>query len=494
MDIDISSVLAPAAALIVGYIGIEVTRRLSLSPLRTVPGPFLAKLTSAHESYYLITGRSGLYLHELHKKHGSPNSVSIIDPDSLKKVYSEPGYRKSTLFRMFDNPVPSVFSTCDPDVHRRKRRTMAPSLNTASILRSEDLIWNSGPSALVSKLGQLAKEGSPVNICKLFHCMTLDVIFDLAFNRQMKLIEKDDHEIFWRIKRGHLYRVFKVCFPIFYRWEPRWLTSWGSDSAKYVDDLCTKAVQDARKRTPEQQRNDLIGSLIHAVDPDTGVGMGDEELVSETFTVLIGGSDTVSASMTWVVELVESHPLVKQRLLAEIDAVYPDPTTRPRIADKSRLPYLEAVVLEMWRIMSIVPSGMYRVVPEGGRTLCGHFLPAGTMINPCVYGSHRSAQFWPRAEEFVPERWLEPGAEANKQKLMQFGLGPRTCFGRSLAQSEIFLTIAAVYRNFEFTLVDGRPQAYHELFLAPKNSILRARVYRRQDNGTVDAQTCVTAK
>lgn len=44
------------------------------------------------------------------------------------------------------------------------------------------------------------------------------------------------------------------------------------------------------------------------------------------------------------------------------------------------LKYLQAVALEGMRLFAPLPLGLPRVVPEGGDTVDGHFLPAGVSI------------------------------------------------------------------------------------------------------------------
>jgi cytochrome P450 len=50
------------------------------------------------------------------------------------------------------------------------------------------------------------------------------------------------------------------------------------------------------------------------------------------------------------------------------------------------LPYLDAVINEGLRLCNPVPGGLPRVVPEGGDTYCGIFLPEGvSLISACLH-------------------------------------------------------------------------------------------------------------
>lgn len=60
--------------------------------------------------------------------------------------------------------------------------------------------------------------------------------------------------------------------------------------------------------------------------------------------------------------------------------------------------------------------------------------------------THNEAYF-PRAKEFIPERWL-PGGDDNKSThpfaYLPFGFGPRMCVGRRFADLEIETVMARV--------------------------------------------------
>lgn len=66
------------------------------SPLKSIPGPFLAKFTNLWRLLNILGGRSDLTHKRLHAKHGSavrlgPNFVSLSDPSLIKVVYDARG-------------------------------------------------------------------------------------------------------------------------------------------------------------------------------------------------------------------------------------------------------------------------------------------------------------------------------------------------------------------------------------------------------------------
>lgn len=117
-----------------------------------------------------------------------------------------------------------------------------------------------------------------------------------------------------------------------------------------------------------------------------------------------------------------------------------------------QLDYLNACINEGMRLMPPVPQGLQRVVPSSGATLCGKFIPAGTLVSVSPMTVQRDARNFSHPELFIPERWLDGSKETcNKDAYIPFSVGSYGCVGKQLALSEQRLITAAVVRNFDLT-------------------------------------------
>jgi benzoate 4-monooxygenase len=117
------------------------------------------------------------------------------------------------------------------------------------------------------------------------------------------------------------------------------------------------------------------------------------------------------------------------------------------------LKYMQCVINETLRIHSTSSLGLPRVVPPGPgvRILDQHF-PAGSVVSVPAYTVHHSTEIWgPDADEFRPERW-EKVTERQKGAFIPFSYGPRSCVGRNVAEMELALIVATVFRRYEFEL------------------------------------------
>jgi cytochrome P450 len=80
------------------------------------------------------------------------------------------------------------------------------------------------------------------------------------------------------------------------------------------------------------------------------------------------------------------------------------------------------------------------VIPQGGKVIDGHFIPAGTEAMSYSYAIQRNKEFYgDDAEEFKPERWMESEKRNFELEAAQFtfGTGPRVCLGKDVAMLEM---------------------------------------------------------
>ena len=135
-----------------------------------------------------------------------------------------------------------------------------------------------------------------------------------------------------------------------------------------------------------------------------------------------------------------TNPAVQAKLLTELSSSnLSSPITD---AEARKLPYLQAVIKEGLRIFPPATGFMSKIVPTGGDTLHGLFVPEGTSIGWSPFGVMRNRDVWGKdAMVFRPERWLEGNPDQiAKRELdveMCFGYGKYQCLGKNIAGIEL---------------------------------------------------------
>ena len=107
-----------------------------------------------------------------------------------------------------------------------------------------------------------------------------------------------------------------------------------------------------------------------------------------------------------------------------------------------KLEYLQAVLWEGFRLCVPVNIGHYKVVPEGGDTLAGYYLPPGTAVGHNSLALARNKRvFGADVEAFRPERFLEGDRQQREARVraleIVFGGGRWTCSGKTVAFFEL---------------------------------------------------------
>lgn len=241
-----------------------------------------------------------------------------------------------------------------------------------------------------------------------------------------------------------------------------------------LDELIATLIRE--RRNLGDRRDDLLDKLLHAVDPDTGAMMDDQQIRDECLTIFIAGHETTAVALTWCWHLLASDPVARERLQAEVDAV---PHERPTTLDElPALPFTRAVFEEAMRLFPPAIGVVRKAV--GDTDLAGYRIPGGTLIFVNIAAIHRHPTFWDDAEAFRPERFL-PGYPAFGHRLayMPFGAGPRVCLGNHFAMAEGVLLLTSLARRFRLDAVPGcvvEPEIV--LTLRPKGG-LRMRISRR---------------
>ena len=190
-----------------------------------------------------------------------------------------------------------------------------------------------------------------------------------------------------------------------------------------------------RRLSEENQgsRGSTLLTKAHALAP--GVIADEEELLQQIphwmFTFTGSGTALLSRSLA----MVGSRPEVGEKVRQEIAAA----GALDEANSISQLIYLEACLLETCRLFPPV-TRTFHVAPQGDM-FGGICIPAGVEILHYFPISHRDTSVDPRANDFEPDKWLDPGSDRRSVYPNLFLSGARACPGESLI---LFVCKAAI--------------------------------------------------
>jgi len=210
---------------------------------------------------------------------------------------------------------------------------------------------------------------------------------------------------------------------------------------QFVSSMITSRV----KANSAEKNDDIFSFFQKARDPETGEGFGMEDLIAESSTLIVAGSDTTSTALAGLFYYLSQHQSVYERAAAEVRSTFASPEDI-RIGSKlASCTYLRACIEETLRMSPPTGSAPWREVCDGGATIAGQFIPAGCDVGVGIYAIHHNSAFHSEPFTFWPDRFLSgEDTVVSRQAFMPFSFGTRGCIGKGLAMNEIMLTMASV--------------------------------------------------
>ncbi|KAH8810802.1 benzoate 4-monooxygenase cytochrome P450 [Xylogone sp. PMI_703] len=458
-------------------------------PLRTVPGPFLAKFNKLYLIYYTCRLRRHLDDLELHKKYGpvvrlAPHEVAISSPSALSVIYgagTSKKFLKSDWYSLLKRAGPEdldLMAENDMDKYRLQRRLVGPIYSQSSMKDHEPQL-DAVLSGIIEKMHQLS--GKSFDIDTWCNMIAADCLSASTFSEPRGFVDSgvDDGSIeakhnFWKVVSWAGY------YPRFH-WFNQWLiakTGYGIQSKlikPYPLFAWATGKFQARKQEAEGKNPpDLAQKLVDL--NRTNPAFKDQWASFMNMTNFGAGVETIGLSLASVIFEITRDPVLVKRVQDEIKSsrdkgLLSDP---PKLGElEQHLPLTHACLQESLRLYPAIGTTLPRVLVGPGIEVEGHFLPSGTIvgINPWVLARDTSI-YGKDAIEFRPDRWLEMSEQENKRiqsYSMVFGLGSRSCPGKHLALSILHKTLPALLMHFDWILSD--PSAKHEYLTAFTTSL-----------------------
>ena len=190
----------------------------------------------------------------------------------------------------------------------------------------------------------------------------------------------------------------------------------------------------------------------------------------------LGAPEAVGFSLVWTFYLLSHHPHIQERAAAEAqEFTLADPT----IKSLGSLEYCWTILQEAMRLYPPVHSLTREAL---GPDQFGDLkIPKGSLVLFPIYAIHRHSKLWENPNRFDPDRFSKSRRkQSDHLKFMAFSAGPRFCIGRSLAEMETKIAVAALLSRFRFEPDPDRPVEELEArsTLRPKNGCY-VRISRR---------------
>ena len=209
-------------------------------------------------------------------------------------------------------------------------------------------------------------------------------------------------------------------------------------------------------------KSDFLRILLETPYHNTGKPMGEPMVLVESLQLLVAGNETSSNALTWIFYLLARHPRHILEIRDEAAAVVGE-----NAIDYRNLHQLEGTVRVIDEALRLYPPFWMidRTALEDDE-IAGVHVPAGAMVIPYIFGTHRNPAHWRDVETFDPRRF-EPERSANRHPFayVPFGGGPRICIGSDMAVMQMLMIVVAFVRKYDFALVKDEPVSIQPMML-----------------------------
>ena len=398
-------------------------------------------------------------------KIGTTPTVVISDFKTCVEVFKDANFsaRPTYLTEMMgsvmhipgrDHPSPNrgvVFSSGDNWDNQRKFLLKKLSQFGANKSVLEDEVVEQ-VNLLQKSLRKEAKQG-PIEMNEKFNISLVNAIWKIVTGSQFELDDPFIKSLYQGIDKfiesHRLIGVFMV-FP--------WLMKLVSHLAKNLKvgmrNMMSAIIDDHINSYSEGYERDLVDAYIGKIkqtenENSSFFGRRGRTNLEQNMLELFGaGANPVATTLSFCVLYLARNKDIQQKIFEEItDNCNEDSAVT--MQDLKHLPYTNAFIHEVLRISSINFIGTPHMNIKDAK-IGDYDVPAGTTVFAFLYYIMNDPTYWTNPSELRPERFLdESGTFVKDERLIPYLVGKRMCLGMNLAQTEIFMFLTNIIKQFK---------------------------------------------
>ncbi|XP_058626056.1 cytochrome P450 3A30-like [Onychostoma macrolepis] len=300
----------------------------------------------------------------------------------------------------------------------------------------------------------------PVKVKEVVGPYSLDVVTSSSFSVDIDSINNADDPFVTNIKKFIQFNMFNplllliLLFPsIAIILKKMGVTLFSKSSMDFFYSAVKKIKDEHNKESDGRVdflqlmlQNQIPGDHFEDTDEQPAKGLTDHEILSQSLVFILGGYETTSTTLTYLLYNLATNPDCLEKLVEEIDTNFPldTPITYDALM---KMDYLEMAINESMRLLPTAP----RLERSSKKTveISGVTIPKDTLVGIPVYVLCRDPQLWESPDEFRPERFSpESKSEMNQYAFLPFGLGPRNCIGVRYALMIMKILVVKLLQNF----------------------------------------------
>ncbi|KAK1320045.1 hypothetical protein QJS10_CPA03g00938 [Acorus calamus] len=199
-------------------------------------------------------------------------------------------------------------------------------------------------------------------------------------------------------------------------------------------------------------KDDVISSFVNLRD-ENGKDIGDDVLIDNLITLMIGGYDTVGGLLSMLLSLIARNHVVRNGIIEEQEAILKE---REGVGDENltwndlqKMKYSWSVAQELMRMNPPVFGSFKKVVKD--TSFGGFDIPKGWQVFWVATVTHMDKNIFPEPERFDPSRFMGQSKSFPPFSYIPFTAGPHVCPGNEFARIEVLLTLHHMIINYRWS-------------------------------------------
>ncbi|XP_054649220.1 cytochrome P450 2G1-like isoform X2 [Dunckerocampus dactyliophorus] len=173
-------------------------------------------------------------------------------------------------------------------------------------------------------------------------------------------------------------------------------------------------IQEHQDTLSPQCPRDYIDCFLNRLNQEKHIPTSEfhyENLVSTVMNLYLAGTETTSSTIRFGLSVLIKYPKVQESMQQEIDTVIGP--RYPNMEDRKSLPFTDAVIHEIQRLMDIVPMSLphYALKDISFR---GYLIPKDTIIIPLLHSVLKEEKQWATPWSFNPQHFLDHNGNFKK--------------------------------------------------------------------------------
>ncbi|KAF6144599.1 hypothetical protein GIB67_006091 [Kingdonia uniflora] len=370
-------------------------------------------------------------------KLGTKTAIIVSSPSMAKQVLQkhDQSFSSRTVpdaAHALNNHKFSVAWLPPSSQWRNLRRICNSQMFTTSRLDANQALRHNKVKELVTYIDKKCRMGQAIDIGQAVFSTTLNLISNTMFSIDLAHLNSETAQEFKFLVRGVLEEAGRSnlsdYFPVLKFVDPQGVRQRMTIYFEKLDKIFGGIINQRLESNKLGTSDDLLDKLLQCTQEDNS------ELIRPHVNALLRRAGCLNLELKQAIE--------KDKPVEE--------------SDIARLPYLQAIVKETFRLHPPAPL----LIPRRAETetdVCGFTVPKNALVMVNIWAIGQDPDTWASPTLFNPDRFL--GCDINFRgydfELTPFGAGKRICPGLPLAYRMVHLMLASLIHLYDWKLEDG---------------------------------------